>query len=591
MSYAQLDNEQDQRVLSRLAYHLSMQLRIRAGEALTILRYQDEHQRERIWNERIERDASSDTFLVAILTPEFFQNRRCRAELEQFLEREQHLGRDELVLPVYYSDYDPLDHSGDTDDHLVQVLRTRQHFDWRTLRMRDFSTPTVQRQVVRMARQVQTALGPQPEQQPEQQPEAERTTATPEPQPALLPPPEQEEAPPPPPPEQEEAPPPPEQEAERGSTMPPPQEKRERPAPQQQSQKPRHSRVTDRWRAASPLARVALVMLVIVLLLGVVAALITVPRVISGQSSEPENTASNGDSISQSQDISTPAQEGMLQPPINVGQIAFTSNRDGGQQIYLMNADGSNVRRLASGSNRDAVPAWSPDGRQIAFQSERDDNWEIYVVSADGGEAHNLTNNPAFDVKPDWSPGKQLIAFETYRDGDYEIYLMNADGSEQRNITNNPANDFAPAWSPDGSTIAFASTRDGNLDIYRMDANGSNPTRLTSGPGRNFDPAWSPDGSRIVFFSDRDGNQEIYTMNADGSNQQRVTIHTTNNDWGPVWSPDGQTLALVSTHTTLGGDSDIFLISPNGSNFRSITNSGADDYAPAWCCFQTPGSE
>jgi TolB protein len=583
MSYAQLDNEQDQRVLSRLAYHLSMQLRIRAGEALHILRYQDDHQRERIWNERIEQDASSEAFLVAVLTPEFFQNRRCRAELEQFLEREQQLGHADLVLPVYYSDYDPLDHSGDTDDYLVQALRTRQRFDWRTLRTHDFSAPTVQRQVVRMAKQVQGALGQQPE---EQQPEeAETVAASSEPQPVLLPPPpEQEEAPPPPPPA-------PEPEAERGSTMPPPQEQRERSAPRQQHKKSTHTSMKDRWRAASPLARVALVMLVIVLLLGVVAALITVPRVISGQSNEPEHAAGNGASAPQSQDTSTPAQTGIVQPPINVGQIAFTSNREGGQQIYLMNADGSNVRRLASGSNRDAVPAWSPDGRQIVFQSERDENWEIYVISADGGEARNLTVNPAFDVKPDWSPGGRLIAFETYRDGNYEIYLMNADGSEQRNITSNPGDDFAPAWSPSGNTIAFASTRDGNLDIYRMNADGSNPVRLTSGPGRNFDPAWSPDGSRIVFFSDRDGNQEIYMMNTDGSNQQRVTVHTTNNDWGPVWSPDGQTLALVSTHTTLGGDSDIFLISPDGSNFRSITNSGADDYAPAWCCFQPPGSE
>jgi Tol biopolymer transport system component len=80
-------------------------------------------------------------------------------------------------------------------------------------------------------------------------------------------------------------------------------------------------------------------------------------------------------------------------------------------------------------------------------------------------------------------------------------------------------------------------------------------------------------------------------MDADGTNQQRVTTHTTNNDWGPVWSPDGQTIALVSTHTTLGGDSDIFLISPDGANFRSVTNNSADDYAPAWCCFQPPASE
>jgi type II secretory pathway pseudopilin PulG len=127
------------------------------------------------------------------------------------------------------------------------------------------------------------------------------------------------------------------------------------------------------------------------------------------------------------------------------GRIAFISDRDGNDEIYVMNADGSGVTRLTNNPAYDGWPAWSPDGRRIAFASNRDGNPEIYVMNADGSGVTRLTNNPADDWAPSWSPDGRRIIFVSNRDGNYEIYVMNSDGSGVTRLTNNPARDVWPA--------------------------------------------------------------------------------------------------------------------------------------------------
>src|SRR2546426_537605 len=184
---------------------------------------------------------------------------------------------------------------------------------------------------------------------------------------------------------------------------------------------------------------------------------------------------------------------------VSNGKIAFVSNRDGNNEIYTMNVDGTGVSRLTVNVASDVSPTWSPDGTKIAFVSNRDGNNEIYVMNADGTGQTRLTTSTAGDVSPAWSPDGSKIAFASNRDSGTiftEIYVMNADGTGQTRLTVNPADDITPAWSPNGTKIAFSTNRDGNYEIYTMNTDGTGATRLTSNAASDALPTWSHDGTK-----------------------------------------------------------------------------------------------
>jgi len=268
--------------------------------------------------------------------------------------------------------------------------------------------------------------------------------------------------------------------------------------------------------------------------------------------------------------------------PTQKSKIAFVSERDGNSEIYLMEADGSNQKRLTNNSAGNVSPSWSPDGSQIAFTSGRDGNPEIYIMNADGINQIRLTNNIDYDALPSWSPDGSKIAFCSDRDGfgGNEIYIMNLDGTNQIRLTYSSAGEYSPSWSPDGSKIAFDSTK--NSDIYIMNADGTNQKNLTNNSYFETEPSWSPDGFKIAFRSDRDGNYGIYVMNADGSNQIRVTDNLTYNHYHPSWSPDGSKIAFSSYRD---GNMDIYIMDVDGSNQTRLTDNSAYDCEPSWSPF------
>lgn len=163
--------------------------------------------------------------------------------------------------------------------------------------------------------------------------------------------------------------------------------------------------------------------------------------------------SADGSNVVQLTDSPTDDWAGVWSP--DGSTVAFLSDRDnelGFYDIYLMNPDGSNVRRLTTDGgdgNNHYAPAWSPDGTKIAFRGHiADGPGDIFVINADGSELTNLTNYPTEDWAPTWSPNGSLIAFQSDRDGNWEIYVMNADGSNPVNLSNRQPDDQLPFWRP-----------------------------------------------------------------------------------------------------------------------------------------------
>jgi len=248
-------------------------------------------------------------------------------------------------------------------------------------------------------------------------------------------------------------------------------------------------------------------------------------------------------------------------------KIVFLSDRDGNTEIYTMDADGSNIKRLTNTTEAEEHPSWSKNGNKIFFVKDYMSRTEIWIMNSDGINPQRLTNNSARDERPFLSPDGSTILFMSNRDGNYEIYLMNADGNNQHKITNTSVNEIFPTWSPDGSKLAYSLnvliSGIPQAEIHVIKADGSGDTTLTNAPGRDENPCWSTDGNSIVFQSERDGNFEIYSMKADGSNQTRLTTH---NDWDG-WSSYGN-----FTVTVLEDDKKINLLNNKFQLYDNFPN-------------------
>ena len=197
-------------------------------------------------------------------------------------------------------------------------------------------------------------------------------------------------------------------------------------------------------------------------------------------------------------------------------RIAFVSNRDGDDEIYVMNADGTGIRQLTRNAVRDETPAWSPDGRRVAFSRERaGDLLELWAMDADGRNARRLVrasrtvNEQAYS--PAWSPDGRTIVFSSNRpgDGNPELYRVRPDGTGLKRLTRTVGDtetlgdDTMPSFSPDGRTVVFTSNRLGrNSELWTMGPDGSGQRRLVARPRTDdWSARWSPDGTRLAFVA------------------------------------------------------------------------------------------
>ena len=271
------------------------------------------------------------------------------------------------------------------------------------------------------------------------------------------------------------------------------------------------------------------------------------------------------------------------------GKIAFTSNRDGNLEIYVMSADGTNQVRLTNSPGIDDHPVFSPDGRKIAFISQNDfGGFSIKLMNAHGT---NQTHLAAIDHDNypypwhgkdslNWSPDGSKIAFE---EGG-EIFTIKIDGSNRTNLTNHPAFDSEPSWSPDGTRIIFASTRVSWIVMHTMKTDGSDFRALPSdGEFWDTSPDWSPNGDKIAFIvQHEEGLPTIYTANADGSNRQPFDCRPGSGHRNkPKWSPDG-TRMVFHIREYFSNDAEIYVKNIDGSGFAQLTNTAGSNFNPSW---------
>ncbi len=275
--------------------------------------------------------------------------------------------------------------------------------------------------------------------------------------------------------------------------------------------------------------------------------------------------------------------------------IVFVSMRDGIEDIYVMAADGSDVRRVTvtepfDGEQRGSwVPAWSPDGSRIAFASNRDDGGSanLYVVDADGSHLERLTDHEAFDYTPDWSPEGSRIAFMSNRDGSPEVYVMNADGTGVRRLTyleRGSGGLCCPDWSPDGARVVFqakpgADVRASRYHLYTVRADGSDLVDL--GPGAL--PRWSPDGEWVAFLG---VSAQAWVMRPDRSEARAVTA-VDGRAMYPVWSPAGERLAFSFLPAGLEGEelfqaAEVYTVKLDGTDLTRLTDNEVTDGHANW---------
>lgn len=257
------------------------------------------------------------------------------------------------------------------------------------------------------------------------------------------------------------------------------------------------------------------------------------------------------------------------------GKIAFI--REGAKwplnDIYVMNGDGTGVRRVTRTTTQwRHDPAWSPDGRRIAFGVTKPTPEGIWVMDADGSTVRRLTNGSA----PAWSHDGRRIAFERWDSfgDDPSLFIADANGRNVLRLTSESCGvggcyDLAPSWSPNGRTIAFL--RGVEPDIYVIAPDGTRLRRLARTPSTNEErPAWSPDGQQISFVAREGFDVGLYVMRANGSGRRRLTrgFHVNS----PTWSPDGRKLAFSRS-------GNIYVVNADGSGVRLLAREGL---TPGW---------
>jgi TolB protein len=265
--------------------------------------------------------------------------------------------------------------------------------------------------------------------------------------------------------------------------------------------------------------------------------------------------------------------------PLFTSKIAFISDRDGNDEVYMMDYDGAGQTRLTFNKVTDYSPSWSSDASRLAYTSYQQLTAGLYILDVYEGKRTPVSLRGG-NYSPSWSPDGRKLAFASTMDGNMEIYTAEIEAGPTRvgrirRLTFNQGIDTAPSWSPNGREIVFTSDRGGTPQIYICDAEGSNVRRVSFGASYHDSPSWSPSGDRIVYVARVDNVFDLYVYSIRNQSVAKLTESNARNE-SPSWSPDGRHIVFTSN---MRGGSQIWTIDVDGANLRPLTSVGKNKLA------------
>lgn len=263
-------------------------------------------------------------------------------------------------------------------------------------------------------------------------------------------------------------------------------------------------------------------------------------------------------------------------PSVFLTQIAFASDRTGTWEIWLMDWDGANQRRITNHGALSILPSWSPDNERMVYTSFARGTSDMYIINRRGGGRTRINSGLALNTSATFSPIGNDIAFVGSVSGNPDIYLIKDDSSNIRRLTSTGSIESTPEWSPNGRQISFTSGRSGSPQIYVMDVEGTNVRRISFDGNWNDDATWSPDGEKIAYTSRVNGRFQIRIANLI-TGENRIIAGEGSNEQ-PTWSPDGQWIAFQSNR---GGSWQVYRMRVDGTDLLQLTFT-SENKEPDW---------
>ena len=261
-------------------------------------------------------------------------------------------------------------------------------------------------------------------------------------------------------------------------------------------------------------------------------------------------------------------------------KIAFSNNATKHKEIYVVDYDGENLKKLTNDKSIALLPRWSKDGR-IYYTTYRYRNPDIFAIDLKAGKIAPVVIRNGLSLIGGVSPDGKALVFTSSKGPNPSIYIYNLETGEKKQITNKQSVDGSPSYSPDGKFITFVSNRAGSPQIYVMELATGQTRPLTKNFNWSDSPQWSPTGEWIVFAGRESPYHpfDIFLVDLTGTQLRRLTTDAGSNE-DPTWSPDGRFIAFTSTRD--GGRRKLFVMDSDGSAPHLIADLPGNSFTPHW---------